>query len=48
MKKMYFSPEIEIIRLNMKQSILTGSEVDDITDGPVPEVTPDPDDDGEW
>ena len=48
MKKTYFSPEIEVIRLSMKQSILVGSEKDDITDGPVPAVDDPTDDDLDW
>lgn len=48
MKKTYFSPEVEVIRLSMKQSILVGSEKEDITDGPV-NVNPDPtDEDLDW
>lgn len=52
MKKNYFSPETEIVLLNLNQSLLAGSPTDepsDPTDGPVPEVPQLPgDDDGEW
>lgn len=52
MKKNYFSPETEIVLLNLNQSLLAGSPTDepsDPADGPVPEVPQLPgDDDGEW
>ena len=52
MKKTYFSPETEVVILNLNQSLLAGSiqgEVDP-GDGPTPS-TDDPlpgDDDGSW
>lgn len=52
MKKTYFSPETEIVLLNMNLSLLAGSITDepsDPADGPVPEVPELPgDDDGGW
>ncbi len=49
MKKQYFSPEAEIVLLNMTQPLLAGSEKDDITDGPVPIITdPTDEDKEEW
>ena len=50
MKKTYFSPEIEIVKLNNNLNLLAGSEKEDITDGPVDIIDPDPDDDedGGW
>jgi len=48
MKKSYFSPEAEVILLNLTQPLLAGSEKDDITDGPVPVKDPSDDDYNEW
>ncbi len=50
MKKTYFSPECEVVLLNLNQSILAGSitEKDDITDGPVPTIENPSDDDLDW
>jgi hypothetical protein len=50
MKKTYFSPESEIVLLNMNLALLAGSEEkEDITDTPVPVVDPkDDEDDGGW
>lgn len=50
MKKTYFSPEIEVVMLNVTSSLMLGSgEKDDITGDPVPVVDPkDDDDDGGW
>ena len=50
MKKTYFSPEIEVVKMTLAKPLLLGSgEKEDITDGPVPEVPDLPgDDDGEW
>jgi len=50
MKKTYFSPEIEVVMLNVTNSLMLGSgEKDDITGDPVPVVDPkDDDDDGGW
>lgn len=49
MKKTYFSPEVEVIRLNMKQTLMAGSvEKEDITDGPVDTIEDPTDDDLDW
>ena len=48
MKKSYFSPEAEIILLNLTQPLLTGSEKDDITDGPTPVIKDPSGDDLDW
>lgn len=50
MKKTYFSPELEVVKLNIVKPLMLGSdEKDDITGDPVPVVTdPDDDDDGGW
>jgi len=50
MKKTYFSPEMETVKLNITQPLMLGSgEKEDITTDPVDVVTdPDPDDDGGW
>jgi hypothetical protein len=52
MKKTYFSPDMEIVKLNIVQPLMLGSnEKEDITGDPVPIVTPDPnddEDDGGW
>ena len=50
MKKIYFSPEVEVIDIDTVTPLLAGStEKDDITDGPVI-INPDPktDEELEW
>lgn len=50
MKKTYFSPDMEIVKLNIVQPLMLGSnEKEDITTDPVEVITdPDPEDDGGW
>ena len=50
MKKIYFSPEVEVVLLNISQPLLTASdETDDITEGTVPVIDePTPSDFEEW
>ena len=48
MKKFYIAPEMEEVLFEMEQPLLTASESDDITDGPVPTVDNPTDDDLDW
>lgn len=48
MKKMYFSPEEEVIELEVTPLLTGSTEKDDITDGPVPINEGKTDDELEW
>lgn len=50
MKKTYFSPETEVVILDLSSSLMAGSPVTetDPSDGPTPTTDLDDDDDGGW
>lgn len=47
-KKMYMSPELEIIELEVYAALMAGSDADSDTTDPVDKVTDPTDDDFNW
>ena len=49
MKKYYIAPEVDVVILNAKMALLSGStEKEDITDGPTPTIDDPSEDDIDW